>query len=165
MSEGLFDYEGGGDARLNGVECRILRALLALERRHVAVVADVILGLDATTERVTQWERSRERGYPEAVVTLLRDLVHLVGEYGGALYRAGAREGARITLHAPPDAAVIRDSLDWGSMLPTPLTAEAVAHLDAGAGDFWQRLGDAALVEAARRADGEGLVVRVGRGT
>lgn len=164
MSKGLFDYEADGDACLNGVECRILRALLGLERRHVAVVADVILGINATTERVTQWERSRERGYPETVVALLRDFMHRVGEYGGALYLSGDREGACITLRAPR-GVTFRGGLDWVASRPSPISAAAADRIDAGAGDFWQRLDDAALIEAARRAHAEGLVVRIARGT
>jgi len=149
ITSGLFDPTGAASPDLNGVESRLLRAMLRLEPRHVAILGDLLGLQDTTSERVKQWERSAERGYPPQLVTLLRSLqqpVEAVGEHLAA--RAVHRDGI-TTIPRPKDAARIAFRGDLASLLPSGLSDEGVQRLDDGGGDFWARLCDSALCRAA----------------
>lgn len=148
MASGLFDFDGSASAALTGVECRILRGLLNLERRHVAILADVVVpGSQTSTARVGQWERSKGRGYPPAVVVLLRDLVEEVAGRGRTLSALTTVDANRWTLRVP-SADDMRQLL--ANIMERDLSPAEATALDNGGGDFWQRLADAVVIEAAR---------------
>lgn len=153
MAGGLFDPEGGGDPTLTGVESRTLRALLQLERRHIAILAEAAGELDTTTDRVVQWERSEGRGYPVSLVVLLRDIEDATAYLGRELAHGAVRDGTgRVTIMRPKSADEIAAAL----ALPTAGVRFSDAQLKAlrdGGGDFWQRLGDAAVIAATSRID------------
>lgn len=149
MGSGLFDFDGSASAVLTGIECRILRGLLSLERRHVAILADVVApGSQTSTARVGQWERSKGRGYPPALVVLLRDLVEEVAGRGRTLSGlTTVGPDGRWTLRVPP-ADDMRQLL--ANIMERDLSPAEATALDNGGGDFWQRLADAVVIEAAR---------------
>lgn len=148
MSSGLFDTQGGVDPHLTGPESRILRAMLTLERRHIAILAEIVTGSDTTTERVTQWERSKDKGYPPALVVFLRDLVDEVTGMGHAMGGLTVTDAdGRWTITRPLPAS-IRPLLC--EVLERSLTTDEEKALEDGGGDFWQRLADVAVIEAAR---------------
>ena len=160
MTSGLFDIEGGADATLTGIESRTLRAMLHLERRHVAILAETVGLGDVTTERVTQWERSKGRGYPPELVDRLRRIHSAVSELSGRMANEAWREARAATLAALPTArlTIVRPKGHGRIMTLLRLPADAdvrfsaaqLQALDEGGGDFWQRLADAAVVEAAQ---------------
>lgn len=156
MTSGLFDLNGGASPELTGIESRSLRALLQLERRHVAILAETTGEADVSTERVTQWERSKGRGYPAAVVNRLRGLQSATSDLADQL-AADARAGAadRLTLTRPRGPGRIMTLLRLPEAADIRFTARELSRLDEGGGDFWQRLADAATVEAALRLQWE----------
>lgn len=148
MSSGLFDDFGGADPSLTGLECRILRAMLTLERRHIAILAEFTGTTDVDTDRVTQWERSKGRGYPPALVTLLRDLIEELQGLGRTIANAtGADADGRWTI-TRPGPIPIAQSLE--AAMGRDLTTAEHEALTEGSGDFWQRLMDVIVIEAAR---------------
>lgn len=165
MTTGLFDTDGQGGGELTGIESRTLRALLGLERRHVAILAEIVTGQDVTTERVTQWEVSKGRGYPVALADHLRGVLNGVSNYAWRLAsqteeawrlltdpdgRDAAPEGGRVlVIRRPRGAKRILQVLALPAQVGRPYTPEELRKLDDGGGDFWQRLADAAVVEAA----------------
>lgn len=163
MSSGLFDLEGGADATLTGIESRTLRAMMHLERRHVAILAETVGLGDVTTERVTQWERSKARGYPAELVDRLRRIQAAVSDLAGQMVSeatsapvTAAREGSpRLTIIRPKGPGRIMILLRLPDSADVRFTTAQLTDLDEGGGDFWQRLADAAVVEAAQRLSWE----------
>lgn len=160
MTSGLFDLEGGADATLTGIESRTLRAMLHLERRHVAILAETAGLGDVTTERVTQWERSKGRGYPPELVDLLRRIQAAASDMAGQMAAAAKSQAAEVALGGGAVRMTIIRPRGHGrimTLLRLPAAADVrfsppqLLALDEGGGDFWQRLADAAVVEAAQR--------------
>lgn len=150
MTSGLFDLNGGASAELTGVESRTLRALLQLERRHVAILAEAAGETAVTTERVSQWERSKGRGYPPALVELMRSVQLATGELASVMVGAAMREGGeRLTITRPRGPGRIMTVLRLPEVAGLRFSEDQLRRLDEGGGDFWQRLCDAATVEAA----------------
>lgn len=151
MAGGLFDPEGGGDPTLTGVESRTLRALLQLERRHIAILAEAAGEPDTGTDRVVQWERSKGRGYPAALVVMLRDIEAAVSEFGhGLATQADETDEGTLTIRRPRTAGDIAAALRL-SAVGLDFTPDQLKALDDAGGDFWQRLADAATAGAATR--------------
>lgn len=148
---GLFNLHGGDGGVLTGLESRTLRALLHLERRHVAVLARILGRDDATTARVTQWEVSKGRGYPPPLVELLQDLETAVGDLALELAASAARspDGSAVTLVRPNGAMRIMALLRLPQTTGRAFTDEQIQWLAEDGGDFWQRLCDAAITRAA----------------
>lgn len=150
MTSGLFDPEGGADPHLTGVESRTLRALLQLERRHIAILADIVTGEDTNVDRVVNWERSKGRGYPAALVVILRDMEGAVSELGGVIALTAERAGGdRLIIRRPHKAPEIIAALRLEEVAGLRLSSNALGALNEGGGDFWQRLCDAATASAA----------------
>lgn len=148
MNTGLFDAHGGTDPTLNGIESRTLRAMTHLERRHVALLCEIIQGRPCTTERITSWETG-DRGYPADLVVHLRDIAEAIHEMATQLVLTARREGDRATLIRPKGSMRIMEMLKLPEMADLYLTDRHLKALEEGGGDFWQRLCDAAMVEAA----------------
>ncbi len=161
MTDHSLFIAGSVGEPLTGQECRILRASLGLERRHVAVLADIVLGMgDITTERVTGWERSRGRGYPAEVVTLLQTLAAAV-ERGARLIledRAGDGGDDRPVILTPLEKGWAWQAVAKGY----DISPDMIERIDSGSGDLWPRLADAALVLASYRVRETGGAVRLG---
>jgi|GEM_PF-2569189 len=160
MRSGLFDDFGGADPTLNGAESRILRAMLTLERRHIGILAGIVAGdQDVTTDRVTQWERSTGRGYPPELVTFLRHLIGEIQEMGRVMGdKTGIQPDGRCLLSRPEEASL---RLLFRNVLDRDLTDAEDKALTEGGGDFWQRLSDAMVIEAARVGYNQDLSVHV----
>lgn len=159
MTSGLFDHETGADPTLSGIESRTLRAILQLERRHVAILAETVGLGDVTTERVTQWERSKGRGYPPELVDRLRRIQAAASDMAGQMVSAAKDlpgEGeARMTIVRPRGHGRVMTMLRLPAAADIRFTPLQLQALDEGGGDFWQRLADAAVVEAAQRLSWE----------
>lgn len=160
MTSGLFDIEGGADPALTGIESRTLRAMLHLERRHVAILAETVGLGDVTTERVTQWERSKARGYPPELVDRLRRIQSAVSELADRMVSAsndrrmcGVEPGGRgrAVIQRPRGPGRVMTLLRLPDSVDVRFTPDQLLALDEGGGDFWQRLADAAVIEAAHR--------------
>lgn len=155
---GLFDLHGGEGDAISGLESRTLRALLHLERRHVAVLAQIVGEADATTARVTQWEVSKGRGYPPVLVAFLQDLEQAVGEMASDLH--GAAEAVMgedsVTLLRPRGAMRIMALLRLPAVTGRRFTDDELDRLAEDGGDFWQRLCDAAVTRCALSLKAEG---------
>lgn len=150
MTSGLFDPHGGADPTLTGVESRTLRALLQLERRHIAILAETVSNERVTTERVTQWERSADRGYPGGLVTLLRDIEGAVSDLAGQMAGQARRDReGRMTILRPRSKDAIMARLRLAEAAEVRFSPDQLKALDEGGGDFWQRLCDAAVASAA----------------
>lgn len=134
---------------LTGVECRILRASLGLERRHVARFAEAMgYGrVEPTVERVTAWEKSKGRGYPPDLVDGLDRLdaavdawasegaAESVGEWFAEMLRPlGHRHALRMLA---PDRYGLR------------FTPDQLEAIDQPNGEFWLALADTAIARAA----------------
>ncbi|MGQ3016979.1 hypothetical protein [Phenylobacterium sp.] len=157
----LFGLEGED---LTGAESRALRGALNLERRHVVALANALrIGdREVTTALLTNWERSKARGYPTALVDALHALESAVE--GWALNMA--REAMSVSfgdpaiLRRPLGAKRIHQLLEPAAV-GLPLTAAQLTALDQGGGDFWQALADAAITRAATLLGRDGRVVRL----
>lgn len=149
---------GGGRRDLTGVECRILRASLGLERRHVArfiETLDLAPGaVDTTFERInawiarlTAWEKAKGRGYPGALVQALTALEDAVEAWARQAASEAGGEGEAV-LYRPLGArhAFALLELDRYGLRLTP---DQIAALDNPNGEIWLALADAAIARAA----------------
>ena len=144
-----------GPEGLTGVESRALRAVLGLERRHVALLAKVLglgggKGMDPN--RVVQWERSKGRGYPPDVLSALLSVLHAVQDGAGAL-RAQASVSGAIRRPLGDRGVFTVLHLDRAGLRLTP---GQLAGLDADASGFWQHLADAMVTHALILSQREG---------
>ncbi len=143
---------------LTGVECRILRASLGLERRHVArfiETLDLAPGaVDTTFERInawigrlTAWEKAKGRGYPGALVQALTSLEDAVEAWARQAADEALGEGDAV-LYRPLGArhAFALLELDRYGLRLTP---DQIAALDNPNGEIWLALADAAIARAA----------------
>ncbi len=157
---------GRPGADLTGVESRILRAALNLERRHVIALCNALaLTTDETTNaRVVTWERSPGRGYPPALVAALNALNSAVDRLARSLLADGGtdspdsphgfamgetiRPSTHATLRRPLGSrrvlAVLQPDRDGLTFTTAQLDA-----LENPTADLWQVLVDAAVVRAA----------------
>lgn len=143
MTARLFQRFGDpASGELNGAESRALRASLNLERRHVVAMVNAleIFPEPLTLDRLTQWERSKGRGYPLGAVTALEafsaGVDRLAATFAGPVARrpVGGRRIAQLMALAQGGLHLDRAAFDM---------------LDQGGGDFWQVLCDAAINRAA----------------
>lgn len=156
MTTGLIDIPPDGDPPLTGTESRLMRAALHLERRHVAVLAEIALGRDTTAERVTEWERSKGRGYPREVLVLLAQIGLAVEGLAASLAHDALATGPGV-VRRPRGHDRITALLDLPAQLGRAFTPTELRALDEGSGDFWQRLCDAAVLGALRALKSRGV--------
>jgi hypothetical protein len=148
---------GAPGEALNGAECRLLRAALCLERRHVAGIDSAMWPGEepATLAQVTSWERSKGRGYPERIAALLQRLsegvdrlaLHVVGT-------ADVQDGRRTISRPGRDEAreELRPYLGDVQLEEGDLrVGRSRAGFTGQANDLWDVLIDAAMVRAAMR--------------
>lgn len=153
---------------LTGPESRSLRAALNLERRHVVALANALRIGDriVTTELLTNWERSKARGYPLELVDALNDIERALCAWADAL-PAAARTTERLandgvgTLRRPLGAGYVIHQLMAHNLDPLLFRADVLKDLEQGGGDFWQALADAAIVRAAQSLRASGMRARV----
>ena len=134
---------------LTGVECRILRAALGLERRHVARFA-LAMGygsVSPTPERVTAWERAKGRGYPPDLVQGLTTLDEAVEGWARQAVDEAQGHGAPI-LWRPLGYRYAFAMLDLACYGLT-LSPDQLAGIDDVNGEFWVALADTAIARAA----------------
>lgn len=143
---------------LTGVECRILRAAVGLERRHLARIIDTLdlapgvveaksERTSAWIDRITAWEKSKGRGYPAAVVVALTALEDAVQAWALQAGDEAGGEGEAV-LYRPLGArhAFALLELDRYGLTLTPAQ---MAALDNPNGEIWLALADTAIVRAA----------------
>ena len=149
MGRRLIGHDG---VDLTGVESRMLRAALNLERRHVVALANAMpVGDQPTTlDRLTVWERSKGRGYPPALVEGLN-----------ALYAAVRRLAEEMRISAinerpEADRLVLRRPLGGRrtvELLCLPLHGLVLSEfqvniIEQDSQDFWQAITDKVIVLA-----------------
>jgi hypothetical protein len=134
---------------LTGVECRILRAALGLERRHVSRFAQAMgYGtVDPTPERITAWEKAKGRGYPADLVAGLTALEGAVEAWARMATEEAAGSGAYVLLR-PLGYRYAFAQLGLAGYGLT-LTPDQLIALDDINGEIWLALADAAIARAA----------------
>ena len=149
-----FPTIGELGAELNGAECRLLRASLCLERRHVAGIASANWSIDGelvTLAQVTSWERSRARGYPDSIARLLRSLSQGIDNFARVL--ASSSDVGPGWLERPSRAEAKAELRPYGEGACLDEEDLRVGRSTAGftgqAADLWDVLTDAAMVRAA----------------
>lgn len=161
---------------LTGPESRALRTSLNLERRHVVALCNALhLRRDETTAGiVTNWERAKERGYPENLTTALEVLEtgvdRLCLAWAAELLPSWwqesptsvlvGEEGSTKTLRRPLGAKRIVELLRPAD-LGVVFDEVAMGLLDQSGGDFWLALADAAVARAAILLRNYCCIVRV----
>ncbi len=153
MTTGLFNA-GSPQAEFTGIESRTLRAIVHLERRHIAVLADHLGLINTTADRVGQWERSKGRGYPPELADLLRCLAQAVADMAADLAVVSDRDETRITLLRPRGPRRVVQMLRLADV-GVRFSDRTMTALDEGSGDFWHRLADAAVVQALHELAGK----------
>lgn len=156
LTEPLF---GSRDANITGVESRTLRAALNLERRHVVAYANAMGLADriVTMAVLTNWERSKGRGYPPPLVRGLSQLEQALWLMASDLATTAKQAPGTALVRRPLGARRIHQML---SRLYVFRPAE-LEGLDEGGGDFFQALADAAVARACLQLRDEGLEARV----
>jgi len=153
----LFDLSDARD--LSGVECRTLRAALNLERRHVVAMANA-MGLadrEVTMALLTNWERSKARGYPGPLARALTQLEEATMSMALSLVADQGKGVDAGVIRRPLGARRIHQLLSSNFVF----RPHEVAALDAAGGDFFQVLADAATARACGILRDRGVAARV----
>ena len=146
---------GAPGEALSGAECRVLRASLGMERRHVAAIASVLDGdpggAQVSVHDVFRWERSREGAYPDWLGAVLSDLSHGVDDLARVIVGGSSIDNGSRTLHRPSrDEARERLAGYGGQRLANlgNVDGDGPGVLEP-ADDAWDAVVDAAMVRAA----------------
>lgn len=147
---------------LTGAESRALRTALNLERRHVVALCNALqLRRDETTAQiVTSWERGKERGYPDNLVSALEVLETAVDQLAQSMAEPAQPAAAHQTLRRPLGAKRILALLSPARM-GLVFDDVALGLLDQSGGDFWLALADEAVTRAALLLRAYGCTVSV----